>query len=156
MISLMTSSATERELAKGELKTAIPALAAASRSTWFVPIQKHPIVKSYRRERATYPGQPSTRRCFSKQKTTHLRNSLDDPLRDLGLAPNPHSLIPTQPLDQLVLPQRLADQIHMIPLIPQILSGVLRNVLEEEDPDLSGLFPLGRRGGRDVGREEGV
>ena len=46
MISLMTSSATDRELAKGELKTAIPALAAASRSTWLVPIQKQPMVRS--------------------------------------------------------------------------------------------------------------
>lgn len=46
----MTSSATERELAKGELKTAIPALAAASRSTWLVPMQKQPMVRSYRRQ----------------------------------------------------------------------------------------------------------
>lgn len=47
MVSPMTSSATDRELAKGELKTATPALAAATRSTWFVPIQKHPTAKSY-------------------------------------------------------------------------------------------------------------
>lgn len=42
MISEMTSSATERELLKGELKTAIPCCAAYCRSTWLVPIQKHP------------------------------------------------------------------------------------------------------------------
>lgn len=42
----MTSSATERELEKGELNTAIPALPAARRSTWFVPMQKHPITRS--------------------------------------------------------------------------------------------------------------
>ncbi len=33
MISDMTSSATERELEKGELKTGIPAFAAVTRST---------------------------------------------------------------------------------------------------------------------------
>lgn len=48
MISPMTSSATERELEKGELKTAIPCLAAWTRSTWFVPIQKQPMARSYR------------------------------------------------------------------------------------------------------------
>jgi hypothetical protein len=47
MISPMTSSATERELEKGELKTAIPFLAALSRSTWFVPMQKQPMTRSY-------------------------------------------------------------------------------------------------------------
>jgi hypothetical protein len=46
MISEMTSSATEREFEKGELKTGIPALAAVWRSTWFVPIQKQPMTSS--------------------------------------------------------------------------------------------------------------
>jgi hypothetical protein len=45
----MTSSATERELEKGELKTGIPALAAEVRSTWFVPIQKQPMTISWRK-----------------------------------------------------------------------------------------------------------
>jgi len=49
----------------------------------------------------------------------------------------------------------------MIPLIPQRLCSVLRNVLEEEDPDLSGFFLFGRVGGStarvgDVGGEEGL
>lgn len=47
MTSEMTSSATERELENGELKTAIPARAAASRSTWLVPMQKQPMTRSY-------------------------------------------------------------------------------------------------------------
>lgn len=47
MTSEMTSSATERELENGELKTAIPARAAASRSTWLVPMQKQPMTSSY-------------------------------------------------------------------------------------------------------------
>lgn len=43
MISASTSSATLRVFEKGALKTGIPRSWAASRSTWFVPIQKHPI-----------------------------------------------------------------------------------------------------------------
>ena len=46
-ISAMTSSATERELEKGELNTGIPAFAAVSRSTWLVPMQKQPMQSSY-------------------------------------------------------------------------------------------------------------
>jgi hypothetical protein len=46
MISEMTNSATDRELEKGELKTEIPFLAAWVRSTWLVPIQKHPMTTS--------------------------------------------------------------------------------------------------------------
>lgn len=48
MISAMTSSATLRELLNGELKTAIPLSAAYWRSTWFVPIQKHPTTIKFR------------------------------------------------------------------------------------------------------------
>ncbi len=48
MTSAMTSSATERELEKGELNTGIPAFAAVSRSTWFVPMQKQPMQSSYK------------------------------------------------------------------------------------------------------------
>lgn len=48
MISLMTSSATLRELEKGELKTAMPDEAAATRSTWLVPMQKQPMARSCR------------------------------------------------------------------------------------------------------------
>lgn len=47
MISAMTSSATERLLLKGELKTAMPDCAAAVRSTWFVPMQKQPITRRF-------------------------------------------------------------------------------------------------------------
>lgn len=43
----MTSSATLRELANGELNTAIPWRAAYSRSTWFVPMQKQPITSRF-------------------------------------------------------------------------------------------------------------
>lgn len=46
MISEMTSSATERELEKGELKTGMPAFAAVRRSTWLVPMQKQPMTSS--------------------------------------------------------------------------------------------------------------
>jgi len=48
MISEMTSSATDRELEKGELKTEIPFLAAWVRSTWLVPIQKHPMTTNWK------------------------------------------------------------------------------------------------------------
>ena len=48
IISAMTSSATLRELLKGELKTAIPLSAAYWRSTWFVPMQKHPTTIKFR------------------------------------------------------------------------------------------------------------
>lgn len=47
MISAMMSSATERELEKGELKTVIPARAAWERSTWLVPMQKQPIARRF-------------------------------------------------------------------------------------------------------------
>ena len=43
MISAMTSSTTLRVLEYGALKTAMPRSAAASRSTWLVPMQKQPI-----------------------------------------------------------------------------------------------------------------
>ena len=48
MSSQMTSSATDRELAKGELKTQTPLRAAATRSTWLVPMQKQPTTRSWR------------------------------------------------------------------------------------------------------------
>jgi hypothetical protein len=41
-ISARTSSATLRVLEKGALKTGMPRLRAHSRSTWLVPMQKHP------------------------------------------------------------------------------------------------------------------
>ena len=93
--------------------------------------------------------------------STHLRSRLDDPFRDLCLAPDPQRLIPAQPLYQLVLSVCFGDEIDVIPLIPEVLGRVLRNVLQEQDPDLTGLFALGRRrgGGRrdvDVAREESV
>jgi hypothetical protein len=47
MISAMVSSATERELEKGELKTAMPRRAAVLRSTWLVPMQKQPITMRF-------------------------------------------------------------------------------------------------------------
>lgn len=54
MISPMTSSATLRELANGELKTAMPWRAAYSRSTWFVPMQKHPMTSRFLASRSTF------------------------------------------------------------------------------------------------------
>jgi hypothetical protein len=53
MISAMTNSATLLEFAKGELKTAIPCLAAYSRSTWLVPMQKHPTTIKFFASRRT-------------------------------------------------------------------------------------------------------
>ena len=43
MISPITSSTTLRVLEYGALKTAMPRSAAATRSTWLVPMQKQPI-----------------------------------------------------------------------------------------------------------------
>ena len=43
MISPITSSTTLRVLEYGALNTAIPRSAAATRSTWLVPMQKQPI-----------------------------------------------------------------------------------------------------------------
>lgn len=48
MISASTSSATERVLEKGALKTGMPRIMAASRSIWLVPMQKAPIDMSLR------------------------------------------------------------------------------------------------------------
>ena len=42
MASASTSSATLRVLENGALNTGTPRAWAASRSTWFVPMQKHP------------------------------------------------------------------------------------------------------------------
>jgi hypothetical protein len=43
MISASTSSATERVLENGALKTGMPRIMAASRSIWLVPMQKAPM-----------------------------------------------------------------------------------------------------------------
>ena len=43
MISASTSSATLRVFENGALKTGMPRSCAASRSTWLVPMQKHPM-----------------------------------------------------------------------------------------------------------------
>ncbi|CFW38401.1 Uncharacterised protein [Bordetella pertussis] len=45
MASPSTSSATERVLENGALKTGTPRIMAASRSTWLVPMQKHPTTR---------------------------------------------------------------------------------------------------------------
>ncbi|MNG22080.1 hypothetical protein D3C84_1065280 [compost metagenome] len=45
--SASTSSATERVLEYGALNTAMPRSRAASRSTWLVPMQKHPTATSF-------------------------------------------------------------------------------------------------------------
>ncbi|GJD92812.1 hypothetical protein BHAOGJBA_6374 [Methylobacterium hispanicum] len=45
-ISPMTSSATERVLEKGALKTGMPRPRAAGRSTWLVPTEKQPTASS--------------------------------------------------------------------------------------------------------------
>jgi hypothetical protein len=54
MISPITSSATLREFAKGELNTAMPCLAAYSWSTWLVPMQKHPTTIRFLASRRTF------------------------------------------------------------------------------------------------------
>ena len=46
MISASTSSATERVLENGALKTGMPRIMAASRSIWLVPMQKAPMAIS--------------------------------------------------------------------------------------------------------------
>jgi hypothetical protein len=46
MISASTSSATDRVLEKGALKTGMPRIMAASRSIWLVPMQKAPTAMS--------------------------------------------------------------------------------------------------------------
>ncbi len=48
MISAITSSATLRVLLNGALNTGTPRWPAASRSTWFVPMQKAPSASSRR------------------------------------------------------------------------------------------------------------
>ncbi len=48
MISAITSSATLRVLLNGALKTLTPRWPAASRATWFVPMQKAPSASSRR------------------------------------------------------------------------------------------------------------
>ena len=53
MISAITSSATLRVLLNGALKTGMPRWLAASRSTWFVPMQKVPSVSSRRDPEST-------------------------------------------------------------------------------------------------------
>jgi hypothetical protein len=44
--SPITSSATERVLEKGALKTGMPRIRVVSRSTWLVPMQKQPTAIS--------------------------------------------------------------------------------------------------------------
>ena len=48
MISARISSATERVFENGALKTGMPRIIAASRSTWFVPMQNAPMAISLR------------------------------------------------------------------------------------------------------------
>ena len=47
-ISAMVSSATERVLENGALKTGMPMVRQAARSTWLVPTEKQPIATSER------------------------------------------------------------------------------------------------------------
>ena len=50
MEEAITNSATERVFEYGALKTVTPFAVAASRSTWFVPMQKHPIACNFSAE----------------------------------------------------------------------------------------------------------
>jgi hypothetical protein len=74
----MTSSATERELEKGELKTGMPALAALRRSTWFVPMQKQPTTSSCRAP-MSYPQHEQ------HEQRTHFGGVFEDTLGDFRL-----------------------------------------------------------------------
>ena len=56
-ISPMVSSATLRVLENGALKTGMPSAAAASRSTWSVPMQKQPTAISGPALRSTRLGE---------------------------------------------------------------------------------------------------
>jgi hypothetical protein len=47
MISAITSSATERVFEKGALNTGIPNCFADCKSTWLVPMLKHPTANSF-------------------------------------------------------------------------------------------------------------
>ena len=80
MISPMTSSTTLRVLEYGALNVAMPRSAAASRSTWFVPMQKHPMLHQVLR-------------------------GVEDAGRDPGVGPDAEQVHAGQRLDELVLGQ---------------------------------------------------
>src|SRR5215213_1531431 len=81
MISATANSTTLRVLEKGALNTATPAVAAATRSTWLVPMQKAPT--------AANPG-----------------TALHQVRGHLGLRPNAQQVDPVQGRGQVALVQR--------------------------------------------------
>ena len=103
MISEMTSSATDRELENGELKTEIPFLAAWVRSTWLVPIQKHPITTSW-----------SSAIILHEVRGTHVGTGVNDLGGDLGLGPDTDTLVLGEFLDQLLLGERPSLVVDLI------------------------------------------
>ena len=117
MTSAITSSATLRVLLNGALKTGTPRAAAASRSTWFVPMQKAPSVSS-------------------------RRASASDPVGDPGPAPDAEDVHLADPLDERVLLERARARLDLEALLAEDLLGARVDVLQQEDPD-----PALREGG---------
>ena len=109
MISAMTSSTTLRVLEYGALKTAMPRSAAASRSTWLVPMQKQPIA-------------------------TRSVGRVEHPRRDVGVGADPEQLYAArQHVDQLVLGEGAGPQLDLVAARLERLDGERVDVLEEED-----------------------
>lgn len=106
MISAMTSSATERELEKGELKTGIPVRAAVRRSTWFVPMQKQPIVSSYE-------VQVSTVDSALGYRTTHFCRCLQNLFCKFRLTSNPNRMVVPDLLNKFLLAPRARVKVNL-------------------------------------------
>lgn len=68
---------------------------------------------------------------------THLATSLDNLGSHLGLTPNSYSLIFWQLFQQFGLTKRLGKMINLVPLIPQILRSILRDVFQQQDFDIA-------------------
>ena len=123
MISPITSSTTLRVLEYGALKTAMPRSAAASRSTWLVPMQKQPIA-------------------------TRSLGRVEHPRRDVGVGADPEQLYAArQHLDQLVLGEGAGAQLDLVAARLERLDGDRMDVLEEEDLHASRVGAVGGRPG---------
>ena len=107
MISPITSSTTLRVLEYGALNTAIPRSAAATRSTWLVPMQKHPI--------ASRSGAPSS-----------------TAWRDVGVGADAEQLDARQGLQQLLLGEGAGPQLDLEAAGLEDLDGDRVDVLEQQ------------------------
>ena len=121
MISAMTSSTTLRVLEYGALKTAMPRSAAASRSTWLVPMQKQPI--------ATRSSAASSTRGVT-WVLERIPSSCD---------------AARQHLDELVLGEGAGAQLDLVAARLERLDGERMDVLEEEDLHPSRVGAVGGR-----------